>query len=255
MRVSAWFLGNRLDARVLPDHESVGVSPRVVRVGDDGFVTLFRFGVAVFYGLSETEEKQQVTALHDGITGAYESPEIEAAHILVDPDQSERVNTEGAIVLHEVSVERLQVVAEVLAKSTVLAYYERRVAEVFERIEDLAGHLQKGARIARNRDLLREIGDVLIIQARTVGRAEVVEKPEITWDHPDLDRLYERLATEYELRDRDRALGRKLEVIANTAETYLDLLQNRQGLRVEWYIVILILVEIVLSLYELFIAH
>ena len=38
--------------------------------------------------------------------------------------------------------------------------------------------------------------------------------------------------------------------------TLLDLLQNRRSLRVEWYIVILIVVEIVLTLYELFVrAH
>ena len=45
---------------------------------------------------------------------------------------------------------------------------------------------------------------------------------------------------------------RKLELIGDTAQTLLDLLQNRRSLRVEWYIVILIVVEIVLTLYELF---
>jgi len=84
-----------------------------------------------------------------------------------------------------------------------------------------------------------------------VGRVEVTEKPEIVWDDPELDRLYERLATEYELRDRDRALSRKLDLISRTAETYLDLINARQTLRVEWYIVILIVMEIVLSLYEM----
>ena len=45
----------------------------------------------------------------------------------------------------------------------------------------------------RRRSLLSRISDVLSIQARTVGRVEVSEKPELTWDRPDLDRLYERL--------------------------------------------------------------
>ena len=48
------------------------------------------------------------------------------------------------------------------------------------------------------------------------------------------------------------ALHRKLEVIGQTVETVLDLLQSRRSLRVEWYIVILIVAEIVLSLYALF---
>jgi uncharacterized Rmd1/YagE family protein len=89
-----------------------------------------------------------------------------------------------------------------------------------------------------------------------VGRVEVAEKPEIVWDDAALDRLYEHLAAEYELRDRDRALTRKLEVASRTVETYLDMLQHRQTLRVEWYIVTLILVEIVLvMLYPMLAAH
>jgi uncharacterized Rmd1/YagE family protein len=145
-------------------------------------------------------------------------------------------------------------VSHVLAKSTVLAYYEERVAAVFDRIECLASDFQRGVRRpSYGRELLRQIGDVLLTQAQTVGRVEVTEKPEMVWDDAALDRLYERLSAEYELRERDLALGRKLDLIARTAQTYLDLLQNRQGLRVEWYIVILILVEIVLILYDLYV--
>ena len=94
---------------------------------------------------------------------------------------------------------------------------------------------------------------MLLTQTQTVGRVEVTEKPEITWDDVELDRLYERLSVEYELRERDLALTRKLELISRTVQTYLELRQNRLSLRVEWYIVLLILVEILLFLYDLFI--
>jgi uncharacterized Rmd1/YagE family protein len=137
----------------------------------------------------------------------------------------------------------------------VLAHYETGVASIFDRIEDIAGRLQRGAGpTANGRGLLQQMGDVLSAQMQIVGRVEVTEKPELTWDFPDLDRLYERLSLEYELRERDRALTRKLEFISNTAQSYLDLLQTRQSLRVEWYIVILILVEIVLIVYDSFLA-
>ncbi|MGD8320435.1 MAG: hypothetical protein PVJ02_08275, partial [Gemmatimonadota bacterium] len=59
------------------------------------------------------------------------------------------------------------------------------------------------------------------------------------------------LAREYELAERDRALSRKLEIISDVAETYLELLDTRKSLRLEWYIVILILIEIVLFLWQI----
>ncbi|HSW52781.1 MAG TPA: hypothetical protein VLG93_06095, partial [Sulfuricaulis sp.] len=69
--------------------------------------------------------------------------------------------------------------------------------------------------------------------------------------HPEVERLYLQLENEYELRERNTALERKLALINQTAETVLNLMQNRSMLRVEWYIVILIVVSVLLSLYTM----
>ena len=84
------------------------------------------------------------------------------------------------------------------------------------------------------------------------GLVEIGDKPEMLWERADLDRWYARLEDEYELRERSVALERKLDVLSRTAETVLNLLQHRGSLRVEWYIVALIVFEIALSLYEMF---
>jgi uncharacterized Rmd1/YagE family protein len=77
----------------------------------------------------------------------------------------------------------------------------------------------------------------------------------VLWENPELDRLWKRLESEYEIGERQIALERKLEMLSGTAETLLGMLQDRRTLRVEWYIVILIVVEIFLTLYELFFRH
>jgi uncharacterized Rmd1/YagE family protein len=84
-----------------------------------------------------------------------------------------------------------------------------------------------------------------------VGRVEVGEKPEVLWDNAELERFYPRLEREYELRDRAVALERKLDLISRTAKTALDLLDQRGNRRVEWYIVVLIVVEIMLTIYSM----
>ena len=93
------------------------------------------------------------------------------------------------------------------------------------------------------------------MQQKMVGRVETGEKPELLWDHPELERLYVRLAEEYELRERDRALDRKLDVISRTVETLLGLVQTRSSLRVEGYIVLLIVAEVLLSTYPLLLGR
>jgi uncharacterized Rmd1/YagE family protein len=250
LTVRAWFLGTRIDVRDL-GRGSMPVAPVTMLVGTRGYSLIFRFGVVVLAGLSPAEEKDVLDSLSGAIHSRFAQPETDEAEIVIDPERNEGLGADGRLALREAGTGRLQVVAHVLAKSCVLGYYERSVADAFDRIEQLADRLSRGESPARaKKDVLNEIGNVLLILTRTVGRVEVTEKPEITWDDAELDRLYQRLATEYELRDRDLALSRKLELVSRTAETYLDLLNNRQTLRVEWYIVILIVLEVALSLYD-----
>jgi len=169
----------------------------------------------------------------------------------VDPSGEDRVEG-GEIVLRDATVESLQVIADVLAKSVVLGYYEASLAAIFDAVEPFAQGLKGGGRTTpKDRDLLRYIGDTLLTQHKMVGRVEVGEKPDVLWELPGLARLFSRLEDEYELQERKLGVDRKLDLISHTVETLVDLLQNKRALRVEWYIVILIVIEIVLTLYQL----
>lgn len=249
LHTEALVLGSRLDDRTLQRQNAVATLPLTLRVGD-GHAVVFRFGVVVLFDLPEAEAERFLALVRPCLQQPFEVIERESTEIRIEPDGPEGIGSEHYVRLLDLTPGRMQVVALALAKSALLGHFEVAVTQVFDRVETLAEQLRRGGRFARSRPLLREIGDVLLIQARTVGRAEVTEKPELTWDEPVLDRLYERLASEYELRDRDLALSRKLDLIQHTAQTYLDLVQNRQTLRVEWYIVLLIVFEILLSLYD-----
>jgi uncharacterized Rmd1/YagE family protein len=76
----------------------------------------------------------------------------------------------------------------------------------------------------------------------------------VLWELPGLNRLFSRLEDEYEVAERRLALDRKLDLITRTVETLVNLLQNQRALRVEWYIVLLIVIEIFLTLYQLFVV-
>ena len=248
----AFYVGDRIDVRRIEQGESLALSPLTIRAGQSGCAMIFRNGSLVLFGLEPAEEASFLHHFEPFVTGGFQEPEHEAVELSLDPEARERVDADGVLVLHDLSLTRLQVVAQILAKSAVLSHYEHQVAEAFQHIEPLAETLREArAGATRGRELLRRLGDVMLTQTRMVGRFELTEKPEITWERPDLDRLYERLGVEYELAERDAVLARKLEVISSSAQTLLELDQNRRALRVEWYIVILILVEILIYLYDL----
>lgn len=251
IRARALFVGERIDLRALETAQRLALAPLAVSAGTQGCAVLFRYGVVVLFDLDAVEEASFLVHLRPLVSEPLDRPETEEIGLTANSQREERVES-GMVSLHEFGVERLQIVADILAKSVVLAYYEASIANVFDRIEPLAAGLQREGRGGyQGKELLRHIGGTLLIQHTMVGRVEVSEKPEILWDRPDLERLYLRLQDEYELRERHLALERKLDLVSRTAETLLDLLQHQRSLRVEWYIVILIVVEILLTLYTM----
>jgi uncharacterized Rmd1/YagE family protein len=255
LRVHALLLGERLDTRGLERESVLAAAPLTIRAGRRGYGVLFRYGAVVLFNLTPVEETEFLATLTPLTSAPLASPETEVADVTVDPGAEERVDLVGTIFVTTLAPERLQVVADVLAKTVVLGYYESKLDAVFERVEPLAAALQRGGRTGSHaKELLREIGDVLLTQHKMVGHVEVLEKPDVLWEHPELERFHARLRDEYELRERERALNRKLELISRTVATLLELNQNRRSLRVEWYIVLLIVIEIVLTLYGMFFA-
>lgn len=256
IRAHALLVGKRIDLRALYRNrgDSLSTTPLAIPAGERGMAVLFRYGAVVLFNLQIVEEAAFLHSLQSVIGDSFDETEREEAQIVADANGDEAVDGTGVIRLHEVTADRLLIIADVLAKSVSLAWDENRVARVFDRTEPVAEALRRD-RGGRARQLVDHISDVLITQHRMVGRVEVTEKPELLWDRPQLGRLYLRLQEEYELPERDRALTRKLDLIAQTASTALGLLQARRSYRVEWYIVLLIVVEIVLTLYEMFVAH
>lgn len=250
----ALLVGHHLNLRAVEPLTRLAGAPLVVDAGQGGCAVLFRYGAVVLVGLDPVEAGAFLESLRPLVHDPYPAPASEELELVREPAGDERLEG-GRLSLQAFDVARIQILADALAKSVVLEHYETAVAAVFDEVEPLAEALREGRPRIRGRALVRHVGRTLDIQQRMVGRVEVEEKPEALWERPDLERLHQRLAEEYELPERHLALERKLELIARTAQTLLTLQYNRRSLRVEWYIVALIVFEILLSLGERLFGH
>jgi uncharacterized Rmd1/YagE family protein len=252
-KAGAVLIAQRIGLRAWRPAETLATNPVTVAVRGGGVAVLFRYGAVVFFDVSPAAAAAFLAEIQPQIGNPYSSPETEEVEVRVDPAVKEGMKGD-VVYLEAVTVERLQVIADVLSKSVLLAFYESSIASSLDRMERLAIELEQTGRIApRTKDLLKDIGATLHTEHLMVGRAAVSDKPEILWDAPPLEGLYLRLEDEFELQERHAALEQKLGLVTRTAQTLLDTLDTRHSLRVEWYIVILIVVEIVLTLYELFV--
>jgi len=252
-QAKALLIGERIDLRSLESTERFGGGQVTIAVRGGGVAVLFRYGAVVLFDTAPMEQASFLAQLEPLVTQRYAVPEVEVVELRVDPAASDGMEGD-TIVLADGDAQRLALVADILAKSVVLARYEAQINETFDRIEPLAVDLMnKGRTGPHAKELLKHIGGALLSQQKMIGRVEMTDKPDLLWERADLERLYSRLEQVFELRERHTALERKLDLIEQTAKTALELVQNRHSIRVEWYIVALIVFEILLTLYDLFV--
>lgn len=244
----ALLLGDRIDAAGLERADMVSSNPLAFRAGANGWVVLYRFGVAVTVGLSPLEEDDVLKQVKARLSGPHAHVDDETATLEIAPDGDDRIPPGGAIQLRDLAPARLLVVADALAKTVSLGRDEREVNAVFDVVEPFAARLFAQGRTPRDRrSMLKLIGQTLLVQHRVSGRVAVEEKPDVLWDRPDLERLHARLEDEYELKERAQTLKRKLDVIAETARALTDIIDADRSTRLEVVVVLLILAEILLT--------
>ena len=251
VQVRALVLGSRIATGGAEGFRKLSEKPLFLAGRGGGCAQVFRYGVVVLFGMSEQDEAELCASL--SVREPLPRPESEQVELRIEGDSEADPRVEnGVIFVPNESVRHLELIGEALAKSVVLAYHESAIASVFDRIEPLAQNLHDNLNSGkRERELLEYIGGALLSEQRMVGRVEVREKPELLWENTALERFYLRLEREYELRERATSVERKLSLISRSAQTALDLLEQRSTRRVEWYIVALIVVEIMLTLYSM----
>jgi uncharacterized Rmd1/YagE family protein len=252
----ALLLGERIDTGGLERADLVSTSPLAFPAGQSGFVVLYRFGVAVLFGLSPLEEDEILAKVGARVAGAAARRDDETLVLEISPESDDRTLANGRLSIRDASGERLLVVADALAKSVALARDERRVNAVFDTIEPFAAELaSKGRPPFRRRAMLELIGQTLLVQHRVSGRVAVEDKPDVLWDRPDLERLYSRLEDEYELEARGETLKAKVDVIGETARALTEIIDVDRSVRLEATVVVLILAEILLTLFQIFVQR
>jgi uncharacterized Rmd1/YagE family protein len=254
MSVRALRLGHRLriaglEITDMDRGEAVTTSPLVLRVGNAGFAALFAYGTIVLIGVSRDEEESFLQKLGDRIESRLDAPVIHVSEI--------EIGTSGKISGDLITVRGLSppclvVVADALAKNVALAFEEEEVRKVIEVLEPFASDLANSGRLPRNRRrMLRTVGHALLIHQRLFDRVEVEEVPLLP-DDADTERLHKGLADAHHFKKRAKVLSRKLEAIEVMTSALTELLDAQRGIRLETMIVLLIVFEITITVYDLF---
>lgn len=146
----------------------------------------------------------------------------------------------------------LDIICFVIAKSAALERIEEKVDLVLDDMEGLISRLNRGKLSIPDRELARLASTILNFKYTSIAHVMVLDKPEITWEEPEADLLYSTMADLFELDQRYQEIRHKSETLLDITEVFSSLSHARRAARLEWIIIVLILIEIVIFVLEIF---
>jgi uncharacterized Rmd1/YagE family protein len=94
------------------------------------------------------------------------------------------------------------IVAYTIAKSVALEQIEARVKVVFDKMEEIIAMLDRGQLAIPDAELARTAATILNFKYRSLSHIMILDKPDISRDIEEADRLYSTLANMFELNQR-----------------------------------------------------
>jgi uncharacterized Rmd1/YagE family protein len=214
---------------------------------------LFRIGALVLQGAvaSEPEILAEVELVSER---RLLSETRETYWVSSDPARSAAVPRVGwdQVVISDASDASMGAIALLLAQSSALERYERAAERLVDEAHAIASHQARTGRPPRGtRALVRRVGLLMADRLELARWFYLVDRPEETWERPEVALLYDALFGNLELKERHQAMLHKLGAVESSTQVTFGLWHARWSNRLEWAIVLLIVFEILFSLYGL----
>lgn len=160
--------------------------------------------------------------------------------------------TDEYIVLSSLEDHVPEIVSTVIAKSVALERIEGKMGKIMDSIEHVIEKIERKKLTLSNQRVAKIVSEVVRHEYNTISYIMILDKPDITWTSSDANELYDELAKFFELDERYKTLRSKTEIINSIIDNFASISNSIRGLFVEWVIVLLILVEIIMGLIEMF---
>jgi uncharacterized Rmd1/YagE family protein len=219
-----------------------------VKLSESTFLFVFRFGGVVFFNASDAQIATELDRLKRALGPGMDRPTTESFDVALSTQ--DRVDFEQ-VQLKDFSPDKLALVAQTLAQSAALEYFEVDADKMLRDTSSFMEDLAKFGRVSlRSKSLLKIIGTAAGRRQHIASNLAILDPPDTVWSSNELERLFKELQQNFEVETRFKVLDRKLGLVQENIEILVDLVSTRRAHLLEWLIIVLIAVELVLALVE-----
>lgn len=259
MRASlrAWYfhstVGLKKIRELFPEFKLINADPLVLEREPGKWVVITDFGGLVFWPFEEGVARMVAERIKGTLQDQSLVEEVEDRLLVEDEKEQQQVLFNEVRLSGSTTPDQVRIIANLLAQSVALEYQELEVAGAVDRFLPYLRDLHEHGRVRiSSRKILRIIGFMGRTRYEVLANLTLFDKPDATWESEKLEQLYKALFDMFDLPERQEAIDRKLQFLADNTSNLFDLLSTRKSHRLEWIVIALIAVETaVFLLYEM----
>lgn len=252
----ALYLGDKIDFKKLQENLKKYLYLKrdhviVLKLGPEQFAVLAKFGIVTFWNISKNDTVSFIKEVSPYVEN-FDPRQLYSDVLKVFIDKEVEDVRFGKVFLTDLDKEKIEIISFVLSQSVALEKYETEIEERILQMEKVINVLKSGSwKELKEKDLVSEIGKILAVKQKAISYLSLFDKPQITWERMEIERLYNKLYYELELADRFDILDEKIRFLSEHHKTLLDFVSTQRSYFLEMIIVILIFVEILFFIFEI----
>jgi uncharacterized Rmd1/YagE family protein len=214
------------------------------QVGAESYMYIFQYGMVSFFNLDEKGITGVLRILKPTATNYFSEKlseefavEIRKNHMKVEFNR---------VLLPDMDPEMIRLVMLNTSQSVALNKYDLVTADLLHATQEHTKYLENLGKLdISGLKLKKFIGKVLNIKNGILENLYIFDSPDITWERQDLNQLNNNLKQSFDLKDRYRRISLRTEIIKENLDLFKDIMEHRESSRLEWIIIVLILIEVV----------
>jgi uncharacterized Rmd1/YagE family protein len=205
----------------------------------------FSYGTVVFWGFSKEEELKILDSVKSFEKDSLLKYELDVFTFAYGGRMAIK---EDQILLHKKDFLVKLSISFALVQSVKLIVFEEAIDRTIENSKQIPKNLAERGRISLSRkQTSKKIGYLYLERNYINLHSDILDTPEFFWDHAELEPFYRRMIHYLDVNKRAELLNRRLTLLHELYEIMGNELNHRHSSRLEWTIIILILIEILLA--------
>lgn len=215
-------------------------------------IFFFREGSVVLWNCNEIESNNVLSFLRSFEKDSYLKMLVKSESEVMPYKLNEEENAvakfkNGQIFLTDDETNFLEkyTFSNAIATSTKLGIWEANLERYIESMEYLTEDLKKGRPLKISRaEVLRKTGELFALRHMINLSSDLLDTPDFYWDREELENIYLNVCNYFSIPRRTKVMNEKINHCVELAELVSHNLNDAHHIRLEWMIIILIMVEV-----------